>query len=233
VYTAHHDHLGIGLPKNGDSIYNGAVDNASGVAQMLAIARAAAASKRTRRSLVFMAVTAEEQGLLGSEWYCAHPTFAPGRIAADINMDSINKFGKTNDVAFTGFGKSSLDAIVVALAKAQGRTVHGDAFPEKGAFYRSDQFEFAKIGVPAIYLRGGPSYVGKPEGWGVEQAQLFEKLHYHQPSDEYRGDWDFGGAVEDAQLLLLAGMRVANADAMPTWNAGDEFEGARKRALGQ
>jgi Zn-dependent M28 family amino/carboxypeptidase len=109
--------------------------------------------------------------------------------------------------------------------------VHADAYPEKGAFYRSDQFSFAKIGVPGIYLRGGPSFVGRPDGWGDEQATLFEAQHYHQPSDEYDGSWDLGGAVEDAQLLLLAGMRIANAPAMPTWNAGDEFEAARKAAL--
>lgn len=231
VYTAHHDHLGIGRPKGGDAIYNGALDNASGTAAMLAIARAAAQAKRPRRSLVFVAVTAEEQGLLGSEWYCAHPTFPPGKIAANLNIDSVNKYGKTRDVGYTGLGKSSLDAIVTAIAAAQGRTVHADAYPEKGAFYRSDQFSFAKIGVPGIYLRGGPSFVGRPDGWGDEQATLFEAQHYHQPSDEYDGSWDLGGAVEDAQLLLLAGMRIANAPAMPTWNAGDEFEAARKAAL--
>ncbi len=231
VYTAHHDHLGVGIAKNGDAIYTGALDNASGVASMLAVARAAALAKRPRRTLVFVAVTAEEQGLLGSEYYCAHPTFSPGHIAANLNIDSVNNRGKTNDVGFTGFGKSSLDAVIVAIASAQGRTVHGDSFPEKGSFYRSDQFNFAKMGVPAIFVRGGPSFVGKPAGWGEEQAKLFETKHYHQPSDEYDGAWDLSGAVEDAQLLLVAGLRIANADALPTWNAGDEFEAARKVAL--
>jgi hypothetical protein len=237
VFTAHHDHLGIGLRKNGDAIYNGALDNASGVASLLAMARAATASAtaskaaRPRRSLLFMAVTAEEQGLLGSEWYCEHPTFAPATIAADINVDGINRWGKAADLAFTGFGKSSLDDLVVGLAAAQGRTVHGDAFPEKGHFYRSDQFSFAKIGVPGIFASGGPAYVGRPPGWGQARVEEYEALHYHQPSDEYDGRWDLSGAVEDLKLLLVAGLRVANAPALPAWKPGDEFEAARKKAL--
>jgi hypothetical protein len=230
VFTAHHDHLGIGRPKDGDAIYNGAVDNASGVAGMLAIARAAVASRpiaHPKRSLLFMAVTAEEQGLLGSEWYCGHPTFPVADLAADINIDGINRDGKTTDLGFTGLGKSSLDAVVTAIAGAQGRTVHGDPFPEKGSFYRSDQFSFAKIGVPGIFARGGPSYVGRPPGWGEARVKEFETLHYHQPSDEYDGHWDLAGAVEDLQLLLIACLRVANAPSMPEWTHGDEFESHR------
>ncbi len=228
VYTAHHDHLGVGLPKDGDAIYNGAVDNASGCATLLAIARAAALSEPTKRARVFLAVTAEEQGLLGSEWYAKHPTFPAGRIAVDLNIDSANVRGKTNDIGFTGYGRSSVDGIVEALAKAQGRAVHSEPFPEKGSNYRSDQFSFAKVGVPGIFLRGGPSYVGRPAGWGEEQANEYEKLHYHQPSDEYVKDWDLSGAVEDAQLLLLAGIRIANDAALPAWKPGDEFEAVRK-----
>jgi Zn-dependent M28 family amino/carboxypeptidase len=234
VFTAHHDHLGIGVPKNGDAIYNGAVDNASGVAALLSIAHAAAASRATlrpKRSLLFMAVTAEEQGLLGSAWYCAHPTFPAGSIAADINIDGINRHGKTNDLGFTGLGKSALDEIVTSLAAAQGRTVHGDPFPEKGGYYRSDQFSFAKIGVPGIFARGGPSYVGQPPGWGEARVKEYDTLHYHQPSDEYDGQWYFSGAVEDLQLLLVAGLRIADAPELPSWRAGDEFEAARTAAL--
>ena len=223
VFTAHHDHLGLGAPKNGDPIYNGAVDNASGVAGILAIARAAQASPPARRSLVFMAVTAEEQGLLGSEWYCEHPTFPAGRIAADLNMDSLNVFGPTRDVGYVGLGKSSLDEVVQSVARSQGRAVHGDAFPDRGAFYRSDQFSFAKIGVPSIYARGGPEYVGRPQGWGKEQMETFEKTRYHQPSDEFDPKWDLRGAVEDAELLLLAGLKIANAPELPAWTKGDEF----------
>jgi hypothetical protein len=233
VFTAHHDHLGVRAPKDGDAIYNGALDNASGVALMLAMARAAAAGPAPRRSLIFAAVTAEEQGLLGSEWYCRHPTVPPGRLAANINMDSVNNRGRTSDFGFVGYGKSSLDAVVDAVAAAQGRKVHGDPFPEKGAFYRSDQFNFAKIGVPAIFGRGGPTYVGRPADWGRQQQEEYERKRYHQPSDELDASWDLTGAVEDGQLLLVTGLRVANAPAVPSWKPGDEFEAARKRALAQ
>jgi Zn-dependent M28 family amino/carboxypeptidase len=241
VFTAHHDHLGAHAPANGatgarsgapvDTIYNGAVDNASGVATLLAIARAAALSEATKRSRVFIAVTAEEQGLLGSEWYAKHPTFPAGRIAADLNVDSANVFGRTTEVAYVGYGRSTLDRVVEDVARAQGRTVHGDTFPEKGAPYRSDQFSFAKVGVPGIYVHGGPGFVGRPAGWGEEQENQYIAVRYHQPSDEYSKDWDLGGAVEDAQLLLIAGMRIANDPALPMWNAGNEFEAARKTAI--
>ncbi|WP_394836578.1 M28 family peptidase [Pendulispora rubella] len=224
IYTAHHDHLGLGAPRNGDAIYNGAVDNASGVAQILAVARAAALSEpKPRRSVLFMSVGAEEQGLLGSEWYSEHPTFAPGRIAANLNTDSANVLGETRDVGFVGLGKSSLDDVVTAVAKAQGRTVHGDAFPDRGSYYRSDQFSFAKVGIPGIYIKGGPDFVGRPAGWGAEQTVLFESTKYHQPSDEYDPNWDLSGAVQDARLLLLAGLRIANTPALPAWKPGDEF----------
>jgi Zn-dependent M28 family amino/carboxypeptidase len=168
-------------------------------------------------------VTAEEQGLLGSEWYCTHPTFSPGRIAADLNMDSMNVHGKTTDLGYVGLGKSSLDTVVTEVARAQGRTIHGDAFPDRGAFYRSDQFSFAKIGVPSIYVRGGPSFLGRPPGYGKEVVEAFERTHYHQPSDEVDPNWDWSGAVQDAQLLLVTGVRIANARGLPSWNAGDEF----------
>jgi Zn-dependent M28 family amino/carboxypeptidase len=240
VYTAHHDHLGKHAPnaasaaKDGppaDTIYNGAIDNASGVATLLAIARAAVLSEPTKRSRVFMAVTAEEQGLLGSEWYAKHPTFPVGRIAANLNIDSANMLGRTTDVSFVGYGRSSVDVNVEAVARAQGRSVHGDAFPERGSAYRSDQFSFAKVGVPGIFVRGGPAYVGRPAGWGDEQQKLYTTLHYHQPSDEYSKDFNYEGTIEDARLLLLVGMRVANDPGLPTWNAGNEFEAARKAAI--
>ncbi len=232
VYTAHHDHLGIRTGKAGDALYNGALDNASGVALLLAMARAASLGPRPRRSLLFLTVTAEEQGLLGSEWYCRNPTVAPGRIAANINVDSINKDGRTKDFGFIGYGKSSLDALVDAAARAQGRTVHGDPFPEKGTFYRSDQFNFARIGVPAIYGRGGPAYVGRPPEWGREQRDLYEKSHYHQPSDQFdEKTWDLAGAIQDAELLVRVGLRIANDPKLPAWKPGDEFEAARRKAL--
>jgi Zn-dependent M28 family amino/carboxypeptidase len=232
VFTAHHDHLGVGAPnKQGDTIYNGAVDNASGVATILVIAEAGASAPRTRRSQLFVAVAAEEQGLLGSAWYCAHPTLPAGKLAANFNVDSVNRYGKTSDVSFVGFGKSSLDPIVVLAARAQGREVHGDAYPEKGGFYRSDQYNFAKIGVPAVYLRGGPTFVGRPAGWGAERRKEYESHDYHQPSDQYDASWDLSGAVEDAELLWAVAWRVADAPDLPTWKPGDEFEAARKAAL--
>jgi Zn-dependent M28 family amino/carboxypeptidase len=233
VFTAHHDHLGMKpAPPGKDGIYNGALDNASGCAALIAIARAAAQSP-PKRSLLFLFVTAEEQGLLGSRWYARHPTVKPARIAADINVDSFNRFGRTSDLSMLGLGKSSLDAVVRAVAGAQGRSVHGDAFPDRGAFYRSDQFEFARIGVPVVAAQGGPTYVGRPQGWGREQHEEYERTHYHQPSDEYPpypGGWDLSGAVEDAQLQLVVGLRIAGAPELPQWTPGDEFERARKES---
>ncbi|HVE86198.1 MAG TPA: M28 family peptidase, partial [Myxococcales bacterium] len=231
VFTAHHDHFGkkAGAPGE-DTIYNGALDNASGSAVLVELARVLAAEK-PKRSLLFVAVTAEEQGLLGSEWYCQHPTVPPGRMAANVNIDSVNKDGKTSDVGFIGFGKSSLDGVVEAVARAQGRAVKGDPFPDRGAFYRSDQFNFARRGVPAIYLRGGPTYVGRPAGFGEERADEYIAKHYHQPSDEVDASWSWDGVVEDTQLLLVSGLRIANDARLPEWKPGDEFEAARKKAL--
>ncbi|MGH9317324.1 MAG: M20/M25/M40 family metallo-hydrolase, partial [Thermoanaerobaculia bacterium] len=243
VYTAHHDHLGIkrgakpgpsavASAKADDVIYNGALDNASGVAAILSVASAFAdLPKAPRRTVLFAFVAAEEQGLLGSEYLARHPPVAPGRIAANINLDGINWFGRTRDLSLIGLGKSSLDETVVALAKMQGRILKPDQFPDRGTFYRSDQFNFAKIGVPAAYLKAGTDVIGKPEGWGREQIEKYEKTDYHQPSDEYRDSWDLSGAVEDAQLCFLLGVRVADADTMPRWNSGDEFEAARKKAF--
>jgi hypothetical protein len=230
VFTAHWDHLGKkDVPPGTDGIYNGALDNASGCSAILAIARAARESP-PKRSLVFVFVTAEEQGLLGSRWFAQHPVVPPGRIAADINVDVINRWGRTSDVGMLGLGKSSLDTVVKQVAAEQGRTVHGDPFPDRGAFYRSDQFELARIGVPVVSVRGGPNYLNRPPGWGAARQEEYEKRDYHQVTDEYHGDWDFSGAVEDMQLQLIVGLRVANAPSMPKWTPGDEFEKARKTA---
>jgi Zn-dependent M28 family amino/carboxypeptidase len=235
IYTAHHDHLGVGEPdKSGDKIYNGAVDNAAGVAQILAIARAyAALPQPPKRSILFLLVAGEEQGLLGSEYYAKHPTFPPGKIAANINYDGGNIFGRTTDLTYIGLGKSSLDKVVKDLAAKQGRTVVGDQFPDKGFFYRSDQFSFAKIGVPAIYLDSGTHFRGKPEAWGKKTLEAWEAAHYHQPSDEMTPDWNFDGMIEDARLGFEAGLAIADDPKLPAWTPGDEFEGARKAALGE
>ena len=237
IYTAHHDHLGVGEPDaEGDKIYNGAMDNASGVAQLLAIGKAfKALPQPPKRSIMLLFVAAEEQGLLGSKFYAEHPSVAPGKIAANINFDGGNIFGRAKDIIYVGKGKSTMDGYVDAIAKMQGRVVTADQFPDRGFFYRSDQFNFAKIGVPALYLDTGTDFIGKPEGWGKEQHAIYEEKHYHQPSDEISADWNFDGMIEDAQLGFYVGNNVANASAadLPKWNAGDEFEAARKAALAQ
>jgi Zn-dependent M28 family amino/carboxypeptidase len=236
LYTAHHDHLGMKADAagSGDAIYNGAVDNASGVAGMLAIARAFKALPRPpKRSVLFATVAAEEQGLLGSAYLAAHPPAPAGRLAANINIDGLNTYGRTRDLTMIGLGKSSLDDYIKALAKAQGRTVVPDQFPDRGFFYRSDQFNLARIGVPAAYFDAGTDVIGKPAGWGQQQQEKYEGTDYHQPSDELRDDWDLSGAVEDLQLMFYLGVRVAGAVRMPAWKPGDEFEAARKKALEQ
>ena len=233
IYSAHHDHLGIGQPdETGDRIYNGALDNGAGVAQVLAIAKALAAlPEPPRRSVLVLFVAGEEKGLLGSEYYSRHPTFPAGKIAANINYDGGNIFGKELELAYIGLGKSSLDGVVKALAAQQGRTVVGDQFPDHGSFYRSDQFSFAKIGVPAIYLDLGSKFKDKPADWAKQKIEEYEENDYHQPSDELKPAWDFTGLVDDARLGFFAGVVLANDDKMPTWNPGDEFEAARKAAL--
>jgi Zn-dependent M28 family amino/carboxypeptidase len=234
IYTAHHDHLGIrvGARAGADAIYNGALDNASGVAAILAVAGAYAHLERApARSTYFAFVAGEEQGLLGSEYLARHPPVPAGRIAANINVDGIGWFGRTREIVLIGRGKSSLDADVEILSKGQGRRVEGDQFPDRGTFYRSDQFNFAKIGVPAAYLKKGTDVVGKPPFFGREQEESYERNDYHQPSDELRETWDFSGAVEDARLAFWLGCRVADAPAMPRWNKGDEFEAARLKAV--
>ncbi len=233
IYTAHHDHLGVGTPnEDGDAIYNGAMDNATGVAQVMAIARAIKAlPEAPRRSVLINLVGAEEQGLLGSEYYAANPTFAPGKIAANLNYDGGNIWGHTHDVTFIGLGKSTIDEIATLIAEEQGRVVKPDQFADKGYFYRSDQFSFAKIGVPAMYLDTGTDFVDRPPEWGREQQNHYTEVNYHQPTDEYDPAWDFGGMIDDALLGYWTGLAIANADEKPTWNPGDEFEAARIEAL--
>ncbi len=234
VYSSHHDHLGIGKPVKGDSIYNGALDNASGIAGLLAIAQAfAELPTPPKRSILFAAVAAEESGLLGSEYYAKHPTFPPGKIAANINIDGMNIWGRTRDIVYIGYGKCELDRYAKAIAAQQGRVVKPDQFPDKGYFYRSDQFNFAKIGVPAAYLDSGVDFIGRDEDWGRQQMEQWTRVHYHQPSDEYQDNWDLSGGVEDTQLAFWLGVKVANAPEMPKWYPGDEFEAARKKALSE
>ena len=233
IYTAHHDHLGIGTPNDdGDVIYNGAMDNASGVAQVMAIAKAIKSMPEApRRSILVALVGAEEQGLLGSKFYAENPTFPAGRIAANLNYDGGNIWGHTHDVTFVGLGKSSIDEIVTLVAEEQGRVVKPDQFADKGYFYRSDQFSFAKIGVPAMYLDTGTNFVDRPADWGREQQDHYTTVNYHQPTDEYDESWNLEGMVEDASLGFWTGLAIANADEMPAWSPGDEFEAARLEAI--
>ncbi|HYM34640.1 MAG TPA: M28 family metallopeptidase [Steroidobacteraceae bacterium] len=233
IYSAHHDHLGIGKPDaTGDKIYNGAVDNASGVGQVLAIAKAFKALPQTpKRTTMMLFVTAEEQGLLGSKYYSLHPTFPAGKIAANINYDSANIWGKTRDVTFIGKGKSTLDKIVDDFAATQGRKVLPDQMPDRGHYYRSDQFSFAKVGGPAVFLNPGTDFEGKPATWGKDQIEDFEEHRYHQPSDQIDSSWNFDGMIDDARLGFWIGVDIANSAAMPGWNPGDEFDAARKAAI--
>jgi Zn-dependent M28 family amino/carboxypeptidase len=233
VYTAHHDHFGIGDPDaSGDKIYNGAEDNAAGCAQVLAMAKAfSALPKAPKRSILFLFVAAEEQGLLGSGYYATHPSIAPGRIAANINIDGGNIWGRTSDLSQVGRGKSSLDAVVEGFAKQQGRQITEEEFPDRGFFYRSDQFNLAKIGIPALYFHSGVHLIGKPEGEGKRLQEEWEEKIYHQPSDQVESWWNFDGMVDDARLYFFTGLAIAENPVLPTWNKGDEFEAARLKAL--
>lgn len=230
IFSAHHDHLGIGKAVDGDSIYNGALDNASGVAALLTIAEAYSRSlERPKRSLLFLAVTAEESGLLGSAYYAKHPTFPPEKIAAEFNKDGASIFGRTHDIVILGYGKTNMDDTIRQIAESQGRVVVPDQAPEKGSFYRSDHFSFAQIGVPSVSFDGGLEVIGKPEGWGKQKSDEFTDKYYHQPSDEYDPSWNLEGELEDIQLIYLTGWELADQTSAPKWTPGDEFEKLRKK----
>lgn len=233
IVTAHYDHLGLGVPdESGDRIYNGAYDNASGVATLLEMARAfRLATVKPRRTVVFLAVTAEEQGLRGSEYYAAHPTFPPGKIAATINLDGVAVLGSTRDMTFLGGDRSSLKRHIVEAAALFGFTIVPDAHPEQGSFYRSDHFSFARIGVPSISIEHGQDYEGRDPGWGQAQWKEYNETRYHRPGDEYQPGWDLSGAERTAKIAFYLAYRVANEDTLPSWNPGDEFAAAREAAL--
>jgi Zn-dependent M28 family amino/carboxypeptidase len=234
IYTAHWDHFGIGTKVNGDSIYNGALDNASGTAGLLAIAKAFAAMPTPpKRSIVFLAVTAEEQGLLGSAYYALQPIYPLAKTAAVINMDGLNPYGKTADITVIGLGASELDDYARVAAAEQGRTLRPDPEPEKGFYYRSDHFNFAKQGVPAFDPDAGIEFIGKPPEYGKQKRDEYTSTYYHSPQDEIHADWDMTGAVDDLRLFLTMGYRVAEAAKMPEWRPGNEFKAARDRMLGR
>src|SRR3954466_13951446 len=227
AYSAHWDHFGIGPAVNGDSIYNGAVDNASGVASVLTIAHAAAEGVKPRRSQLFVFVTAEEAGLLGSEYFGEHPTVPASKIVAALNMDVVNVNGRVRDLNVMGDNKSSLGPALADLVASQGIHLSPDAHPEAGHFYRSDHFSFAKAGIPAVSIGGGDDYVGRPASWGLQQAEDYTAHRYHQPSDEYRSDFDMSGAAQLAQIVYRLGTTIGNSRTVPTWNADAEFKALR------
>jgi Zn-dependent M28 family amino/carboxypeptidase len=228
IYTAHWDHLGIGKAIEGDSIYNGALDNATGTATILAIAKAFAnAETKPDRSIVFAMVTAEEQGLLGSQYYCEHPLFPIDKTVANINMDGVNPMGIMKDVTAIGHGQSDIDKVLEEEAKKQGRYVLPDQNPEKGYYFRSDHFNFAKVGVPAIYAGGRVDHKEKGKAYAKEFMDTYTATYYHQPSDEYDPDtWNFDGMLQDGQLYLNLGINLAYSRFWPSWNADSEFKRA-------
>jgi Zn-dependent M28 family amino/carboxypeptidase len=227
AYSAHWDHFGIGPVVNGDSIYNGAVDNASGVASVLTIAHAAAEGVKSRRSQLFVFVTAEESVLLGSAYFGAHPTVPASKIIAALNMDIVPLNGRVRDLNVTGDNKSSLGPALAQLVKSEGIRLSPDAHPEQGHFYRSDHFSFAIAGIPSVSIGGGVDYMGRPSGWGLRQAEDYTAHRYHQPSDEYRSDFDLSGAAQLAEIVYRFGLSLGNARTVPTWNADAEFKAAR------
>jgi Zn-dependent M28 family amino/carboxypeptidase len=232
VYTAHWDHLGVGAPVKGDKIYNGALDNASGVSTLMEIAKGfTQVQPQPKRSILFAMVTAEEQGLLGSQYYSVTPSYPLAKTVANINMDGVNQWGRTKDITVVGFGASDLDDYLRDAAAEQGRTLRPDPEPEKGFYYRSDHFNFAKQGVPALYTDSGIEFIGKPAEYSKTKRDEYTNNDYHAPSDQVKPDWDLSGAVEDAQLLFAVGYRVANAPKFPEWKPGNEFRAKREQML--
>jgi len=232
IYMGHWDHLGKDENKDGDQIYNGAVDNATGIASLLELARAfARLETRPRRSLLFLATTAEESGLLGSRYYGENPLYPLARTLAAINMDAMNVLGPTQDITVVGLGNSTLDEILQEAAQIQGRTVRPDPELEKGFFYRSDHFSLAKQGIPSLYTDPGVDYIDKPEDWGLKLREEYTNNRYHKPADEYDPSWDLSGMVEDLRLLFRVGYQIANQDTYPEWKFGTEFRALREQQL--
>ena len=225
IYSAHWDHFGIGPEVNGDKIYHGAVDNASGIGGLIELARTfTKVVPPPKRSILILLVTAEEQGLLGSTYYAENPIFPLAKTAGVINVDAMNVHGRTKDLVVVGLGNSELDDVLQKAAAEQGRVLKPDPKPENGSFFRSDHFPFVKRGVPAINPSGGVDYIGRPADWGIKIMEDFIKNDYHKPSDKIRPDWIMDGAAEDLQLYLAVGYRVANAARLPEWKPGSEFK---------
>jgi Zn-dependent M28 family amino/carboxypeptidase len=232
IYSAHWDHLGRHPELHGDQIFNGAVDNASGVSSVLQLAAAfRKLNPPPKRSVLFMATTAEEAGLLGAKFYAEHPLYPLEKTLADINIDTVNPWGKTRDIEDLSDNNSTLDDLLAAAAKRNGRLMMPDSEPEKGAFYRADHFEFSKRGVPALYTGRGIDFIGKPAGFGRQKKDDYTAHHYHQVSDEVDPNWDLSGAVHDVRLLFEVGYQVANGDKFPEWKPGSEFKAKRDEMM--
>jgi Zn-dependent M28 family amino/carboxypeptidase len=233
IFSAHWDHFGIGEPVKGDNIYNGAQDNASGTAGIIAIARAMKQVKPApKRTILFLAVTAEEQGLLGSQYYAQFPLYPLNKTLANINVDdNLSMIGRTSDTIVIGLGASDLDDYLRDAAAELGKTLKPDAEPEKGFYYRSDHFNFAKVGVPALDADDGSDVIGKPAGWGQQKKDDYTAHIYHSPQDQVMTDWDMTGYAEDAKLLFAVGYRVAQADKFPEWKPGNEFKAIRDKSF--
>ncbi len=229
VYTAHYDHLGIGVTVEGDNIYNGAIDNASGTALLIELARSYAAAKaRPARSVVFLSVTAEERGLRGSEYYGTHPLIPAKKTMLDLNYDAIDLWGEVENVILTGAERTTLWPVVQEVAAAMKLKISPEAHPEAGSYYRSDHFSLARVGIPSFSIDMGNEYVGKPADFGEQKYWEYNKQHYHQPSDEVNPNWDYSGAAQVARLGIYIGWRVAEMSGATGWREGDEFATARK-----
>jgi Zn-dependent M28 family amino/carboxypeptidase len=234
LYNAHWDHLGSDEKLKGDRIFNGAADNAAGVAVLLEIAQALRAlppAQQPKRSILFLSVTAEEKGLLGARYYARHPLYPLARTVALLNMDGANQFGRTRDLEIIGFGASGIDEIGAAVARAQGRVLRPESQPERGYFLRSDHFEFAKVGVPSYYPKPGRDYVGQPADFADRKVNEYIGNDYHKPSDEVKPDWTFEGAAQDTEFLLRVGLRLANDPKWPDWNPASPFKARRDAML--
>src|SRR5881296_1146416 len=232
IYTAHWDHLGRHPELQGDQIFNGAIDNASGVASVIQVAAAfKKLNPSPKRSVLFMATTAEEAGLLGAKFYAEHPLYPLEKTLADINIDGVNPWGKSRDLEDLTNSNSTLDDLLGQAAARQGRVMKPNSEPEKGGFYRVDSFEFAKVSVPVLHAARGIEIIGKPPGYGKQKRDEFVAKHYHQPSDEVDPTWDLSGAVQDVQILFEVGYQVANGDKFPEWKAGTEFKTKREAML--
>src|SRR5438128_4150305 len=232
LYTAHWDHLGRHPELQGDQIFNGAIDNASGVASVIQLAAAfTKLNPPPKRSVLFMATTAEEAGLLGAKFYAEHSLYPLQKTLADITIDTVNPWGKTRDIEDLSNNSSTLDDLLAAAAERNSRVMTANSQPEKGSFYRADHFEFSKLGVPALYTGGGKDFIGKPADFGQQKKDDYVAHHYHQVSDEVNPEWDLSGAVQDVQLLFEVGYQVANGDKFPEWKPGTEFRAKRDAML--